>query len=258
MEVMRRLYEACAKRATEVSVTELVIGLGYTAVATDDDGLGLAYTWSADKACCSFWRGWEDVEGAPASGLLERLGSDDGIERSVALATVNALNHAAALSLPVDDRSSGALVEGLGIGSGSRVAMVGFFPPLAKTLTELGAELRIVDEGRGMGDEATFRGCLSSWADVLIMTATTLLGGTTEDLLAAVGPRVRAGLLGPSTPLIPEAFAHLPVDVLAGMAPVDADEVLRAVRHGAGTPQLSPFSRKVYWRRGVTPGSRVA
>jgi len=249
MDVMRRLHELFAERARRVTVTDLVLGLGYTAVATDDGGLGLAYTWFTDKTCCSFWRDWEDVEGGPASRLLDRLLSDNGLERSVGLATANALNRSVADRLPTDESQAGALVDGMRIGRGSKVAMVGFFPPVAKKLRDLGAELDVVDAGRGMGDERAFRERLGDWADVLILTSTTLLGGTTEDFLACAGSRVRIALLGPSTPLVPEAFAGLPVDVLAGMVPGDSAPVLRRVRHGAGTPDLQRLSRKVFWRR---------
>ena len=250
MEVMRRLHGLLAERAARVTVSELAIGLGYTAVATDDGGLGLAYTWFDDKACCSFMRGWDDAEGAPATELLDRLLSADGFERSVGLATANALNHAAAGRLPADEGPAGALARGLRIGRGSKVAMVGFFPPVAKALEGLGAELEVVDTARGMGDQRIFRKRLGDWAEALVMTSTALLNDTAEELIGHAGPGVRVALLGPTTPLIPAAFAGLPVDVLAGMVPVDPERVLRAVRHGAGTPELQRFSRKVYWERG--------
>lgn len=244
MEVMRRLHAVLAEHAAGVTVDAFTVGLGYTAVATSDAGLGLAYTWFEDKACCSYMRGWGAAEGLPASVLLDRLLSDDAFERSVGVATANALNHAFAAALPSDRSSAGALVDVLAIGQGSRVAMVGFFPPVARALEELGAELSVIDEGLGMGDRRTFEQQLGGRAEVLVMSGTTVLNGTTEDLLGHAGPEIRVALLGPTTPLVPEAFGHLPVRVLAGMVPRDAAAVLRAVRHGGGTPELQKFSRK--------------
>lgn len=257
MEVMRRLHELLVERAARVTVRHLVIGLGYTAVATDDGGLGLAYTWFGDKACCTFMRGWDEAEGAPASELLERLLHSDGLERSVGLATANALNHAAAGRLPADEGPAGALVRGLRVERGTKVAMVGFFPPVAKALKGVGAELEVVDDALGMGDQRAFKTRLGDWAEALVMTSTALLNDTADELLGHAGPWVRVALLGPTTPLMPEAFAGLPVDVLAGMVPVDAERVLRAVRHGAGTPELQRCSRKVYWDRGEATQRRA-
>ena len=235
-----------AEHAADVTVGCFTLGLGYTAVATSDGGLGLAYTWFGDKACCSFTRDWDEAEGRPASVLLDRLLSDDAFERTVGVATANALNHASAAALPSDQGPAGALVDVLAVGQGTRVAMVGFFPPVAKALEEVGAELSVIDEGLGMGDKRAFEQQLGGWAEVLVMSGTTVLNGTTEDLLEHAGPDIRAALLGPTTPLVPEAFGHLPVRVLAGMVPLDAAAVLRAVRHGGGTPELQKFSRKVF------------
>lgn len=246
MRLMERLHAACAERAARVRVDKLVLGLGYTAVATDDGGLGLSYTWLGDKTCCSFLRGWDDAEGAPATELLDRLLGESGLERSVGLATVNALNHAAAGRFPADDGPAGALVRELRIGHGTRVSMVGYFPPVAKALRALGAEVDVVDDALGMGDQRRFRQRLGDWTEALVATSTTLLGDTAEELLGHAGPQVRAVFLGPTTPLLPGVFAGLPVVVLAGMVPVDRGAILRGVRHGAGTPELQKSSRKVY------------
>lgn len=124
--------------------------------------------------------------------------------------------------------------------------MVGHFPPVARTLTEMGALVEVVDDDKGMGDQRVFRELLRGWAEVLIMTSTTLLGDTVDDLLAAAAPGVRVALMGPTTPLVPEVFAGTAVELLAGMVPLEAEPALRAVRHGAGAPELQRCSRKVY------------
>ena len=162
------------------------------------------------------------------------------------MATANALNHAAAAALPQDEGPAGALIERAPIVERTRVAMVGLFPPVARLLTEMGALVEVVDDDKGMGDQRAFRGLPQGLAEVLVMTSTTLLGDTVDDLLLASGPEVRIALLGPTTPLVPGAFEGSPVGLLAGMVPLDATSVQRAVRHGAGAPELQRFCRKVY------------
>ncbi len=248
--IVERLHALLAGTAAHIAVKEVTLGLGYTAVALEDGSVGVAYTWIRGKACCSFARGWTDAEGGPALALLDLLPGSDGLGRSVGMATVNALNHRAALSLPRDEGPAGAAVRELGITAGTRVAMVGFFPPVARALEALGASLKVVDDDKGMGDHAAFEAALAEHTDVLIVTSTALLNDTAGALLALAGPRVRAAMLGPTTPLVAEAFAGTQVEVLAGMAPVDTAAVLRAVRHGAGAPELLRLSRKVYCRCG--------
>ena len=245
MNICDRLYESMAERAAEATVSVLSIGLGYTAVSTGDGGLGLAYTSFENKQGCSVVTHEKDYENGPALDLLRLITAANPIHRSMALALVNALNHPRALALPVD-RSNQILFDLLNVGRGTRVAMAGYFGPLLAKLKKRAAVVDVSDTGRQIGDAEAFLEKLAGWAEVLIMTSTTILNDTADDLLAAVGPNVRVVMMGPSTPLVAEAFAGLPVDVLAGTVPVDAEGIFRAVRHGKGTPVLQRFARKAY------------
>jgi hypothetical protein len=138
------------------------------------------------------------------------------------------------------------MLDILEIGPGTRVAMVGYFGPMVPLLNERGAQLEIIDRGRDMGSTERFYERLGNWAEVLVLTATSLLNHSTEEILAAANAGVRTLMLGPSTPMVPEAFCHLPVRLLAGTVPMERDKVLAAIRHGAGTPVIQRFSRKAY------------
>jgi hypothetical protein len=247
MYLMQRLYDESLPLAVATTVTSLTVGLGYTAVATGDGGLGLSYTWVDDKERRSYGNGYRDVEGEVAVVLLERLLSDDPFQRSIGLATVNALHHHRSRGLVDDSGSPLSLSLRLAdIGAGTHVSMVGYFPPLARTLPGLGVELDVIDSSLGLGDPLEFRARLGSWTEVLIMTATTLLNESAEELLLVTGPGVRSIIMGPSTPLVPEAFTHLPLAGLAGIVTCNATAVEKAVRHGAATPGMKPYVRKVY------------
>lgn len=243
MTISERLYQALKTRAAKTTVETVSIGLGYTAVATTDGGLGLACTMLDSVKTCHVAGDLPDFEGGPADALLEYLLSDTPIRRTLALALANALNHAAALSLP-EDRHNTVLFDRLGIGPGSKVAMVGHFGPLIKKLAELPAEVEMVDKGRGEGDETALLKKLETWADALIMTSTTLINGTAETFFSAAGPKVKAAMIGPSTPLVSEAFAEVPVHLLGGTVPVDFEKTFAAIRHGRGTPVLQRYAQK--------------
>ena len=142
MLLMRRLHEESLPLAVLTTVTSLTVGLGYTAVTTGDGGLGLSYTWIEGRESRSYANGYRDVEGERADVLLERLLSDDPFQRSIGLATVNALHHRRAGAFADDvGKPLSSSLQLLGIGAGTRVAMVGYFPPLVRSLPELGAEL---------------------------------------------------------------------------------------------------------------------
>jgi hypothetical protein len=257
LQLVERLHAALKPRAEQTTVEQLVLGLGYTAVLLDDGGVGVAYTWRDASASCSHEHGWAGAEGAPASRLLDLLLAGGGLARSVGMAAANALNHAAAIQLPEDDGPAGSLIRQFGITRGTRVSMVGFFAPVVRDLRELGAELHIVDEARGMGDQDELGERLGEWAEVLILTSTALLGGTADRLLAATAPTTRAALLGPTTPMVPAVFEGTRVGLLGGMVPRDVEGLLRTVRHGGGTRDFSRFCRKVYCVPGQAADGRT-
>ena len=245
MELNTRLYEIFLAQAKNVTVEILSLGLGYTAVATSEGGIGLSYTYFGDKQSCMVLNHDIDYEGRPADLLLEKINSDNPIERSMALALVNALNYKNALSLP-EDTDNKIMFDNFKIGKGRRLAMVGYFPPLVRIFEQRGVSLEILDTSRGLGEKNDFYDKLKNWAQVLLLTSTSILNSSTEEILAHAGENLQSILLGPSTPLVADAFKHLPVHMLAGTVPLDKEMILKAVRHGMGTPVLHKHSRKVY------------
>jgi uncharacterized protein (DUF4213/DUF364 family) len=232
-------------KAQKVHVDLLCLGLGYTAAVTSDGGIGIAYTYFEDKKSCMLLNETVDYEGRPASELLEKIKSDATIERSMALALVNALNYQNALQSPEDENNE-IMFEKFKITKGTKVAMVGYFGPLIKRFEQREAVLDILDQSRGLGRMEDFYKKLKNWADVLFLTSTSILNNSTEEILANVHAKVKTIMLGPSTPMVAEAFDHLPVHMLAGTVPLDRENVIKAVRHGMGTPVLHRFSRKSY------------
>ena len=239
------LYDLLCSQAEKVKVELLSLGLGYTAAVTSDGGIGIAYTYFADKKSCMLLNEAVDYENRPANELLEKIKSKNTIERSMALALVNALNHQNALQLP-EDKNNEIMFEKFKIKKGTKVAMVGYFGPLIKHFEQKGAVLEILDQSRGLGRINDFYKKLKKWANVLFLTSTSILNNSTEEILANVHARVKTIMLGPSTPMVAEAFDHLPVHMLAGTVPLDKDRLLKAIRHGMGTPVLHKSSRKSY------------
>jgi len=240
-----KLFNYFIDKAKKVQIDLLCLGLGYTAAVISDGGIGIAYTYFADKKSCMLLNQAVDYENRPASVLLEKIKSENTIERSMALALVNALNYQTALQLP-EDKKNEIIFEKFNITKGTKVAMVGYFGPLIKHFEQKGAVLDILDQSRGLGRVEDFFNKLKNWADVLFLTSTSILNNSTEDILANVHARVKTIMLGPSTPMIAKAFDHLPVHMLAGTVPIEKDNILKAVRHGMGTPVLHKFSRKSY------------
>ena len=245
MKLNQMLYDLFVQKAKEADIDLLSLGLGYTAVTLTNGGIGLSYTHFADKKSCMVLNKHIDYEGRPAAGLLEKIRSDNTVERSMALALINALNYDNILNLP-EDHDNKIMFEKFRIGKGRKVAMVGYFGPLVRYFKEKGISLEILDESRDLGQKKGFYAKLKNWAQVLLLTSTSILNNSTEEILANVGEKVKTVMLGPSTPMVAKAFEHLPVTMLAGTVPLNKEQILKAIRHGMGTPVLHKYSRKAF------------
>ncbi len=245
MELNRKLHDVMRPAADAVTVEQICMGIGYTAVVTSDGDIGVAYTYFDAKSGCCLVQNYQDFEGRPAGELLALIQHPDPLERSMALALINALNRSRAERLP-DDKQNTLLYDALDIRAGRKVSMVGYIKPTAGALETMGAQVDVIDEFRQMGDKDRFLHNLETWADAALITSTTILNNTIESILDRVGENVRVALLGPSTPMVAEAFEHRPmVKALAGIVSDRVDPVLKTVRHGLGTRYLHRHSRKV-------------
>ena len=103
------------------------------------------------------------------------------------------MNHKQALDLP-DDPGNTVLFDHFSILSGARVAMVGYFPPLVRLLEEKNVPLSVIDDAKVLGEKKTFYHQLEGWADVLLITATSILNNSTEFILSHAGPEVKTEL----------------------------------------------------------------
>jgi len=245
MLINKKLYNIFIEKAAASKIKNVTLGLGYTAVQTADGGLGLSYTYFKNKITCSGFDEYTDFEKQPAVKLLAKIKSENPLERSIALALINALNYDRAVVLP-EDQTNSILLEKMNITKASRAAMVGHIKPLERKMLQRKARVEVIDHFNEIGSDKSFFHFLRNEADVLLLTSTTLLNNSTEKILSRAGKNICAAMLGPGTPMVPEAFDHLPLVMLCGTVPDEQDNVLKTVRHGFGTRFIHKYSRKVF------------
>jgi len=180
-----------------------------------------------------------------AMELASLLRSDSRPESAIGLAAANALLGPTAKNLR-DEKAVAVLRER---GRGRKVAMIGRFP-FADALREECDQLWVFERGlnrrhEDFGEDAMEQ--LLPRADVVAVTATTLLNRTLPTVLACVRPDAFVMLLGPSTPLTPALF-RFGFDVLCGTVVDDPEAVLHAVEQGAVTSQITGVRRVCMWR----------
>ena len=177
--------------------------------------------------------------------LAELLRSESSPEAAVGLATVNAL-----LSPPDEKAVEGNAKEILNQRAEGRVAaIIGHFP-FVDALRQSCRELWVFERGRGrrpgdLGPENVAE--VLPHAEVVAISATTLINHTLEDILPFIRPGAFTIMLGPSTPMAPCLF-ELGLEVLCGTIVEDPESVLRAVEQGAVTGQIAGVRRVCLWR----------
>lgn len=239
-DIKRTTIELMEPVAAGLSVTDVRIGLIYTSVRLSNGLVGIAWTGSAGSHRCMHHSEAGTLRQRPAVELLAMLASkENAIHRSIGLATANALTAA----LPKPQTITSPILEILDIQAHEKVAMVGFFGPLIPRIRRTGCQLDIIELTREQPETLTpEQGQIALAAcDVALITGTSLITDTLDQLMASVTQPRAAVILGPSTVMHPALFRHTPITHLAGSTVVDPEMVECIVSEGGGTKSLKPY-----------------
>ncbi|NQU04452.1 MAG: DUF364 domain-containing protein [Calditrichaeota bacterium] len=240
-----KIIEALAESASGHRLDDVRIGLRYTGVRLDDGSIGVSYNFPENRGCDGIaFPGQSELKGREASEVLSWLISENQINRSLALAVANGLT-----AYRKTESINGDIRKIAQIKSGDRVTMVGYFRSIADDLSEF-CDLKVYDKKAKPGlthknllpAEDGLRDC-----DVALITATAFLNGTIESLLEAASNCREVAILGPSTPLVPEAFVETPVTLLSGVF-TQNEEVLRVISEGGGMQSFRRYIQKANFR----------
>jgi uncharacterized protein (DUF4213/DUF364 family) len=244
--VLEELKMFAEKRNISETIKEVRIGLCYTAVRLENGKTGVAYTFreKIPPGCISRER---PFAGEPASSVLELVTSADLLERTVGIATANAL-----INGEQDGLVEGDALEILSPGGDDVVGMVGFFGPFVPVLESKVKKLRIFEKlpqkcsgvARGIYPEEKAYELLPS-CTVAIITATSLINETFEPLAEAASRCRKIMLVGSSTPLAGKLFGGYGITVLSGILITAGQEILRIVSECGGTRHFRGNVKKV-------------
>jgi uncharacterized protein (DUF4213/DUF364 family) len=242
-EIAGRLYDISSEIGGGLPVEDVRIGIGYIGVKIEKKGLGLAALLTNElQPGCSKLEKAGTFAGSPASRLLKLLceGSNP-LEKALGLATANAI---IGPSVPEEE---GDAIDLMGLTPEDRIAMVGLFQPLVERIRKKGLNLFVIerDESRIEVPDDETRDKVLEECTVAIITATSIMNDTLEDILRRLGNPRHVALLGPSTPLCEEVFRGTPVNHLGGSVVTDVRRVLQIISEGGGTPEMRPHLRFV-------------
>jgi uncharacterized protein (DUF4213/DUF364 family) len=242
-EIARRLFDSVLHRGENAVVEEVRIGLGYVGVRLDEERMGLAAVLLHELPTgCSAFPDAGRLAGSKATSLLINLiEGRDPLKKALGLAAANAVLQA---KFGEGEKDSLSIMR---LTAEDHVAMVGLFTPMVPKIEATGAKLTVIERNPARlavldkkDSDRTLKECT-----VAIITATTLLNDSLEEVLNGLGDPRHVAILGPSTPLLPEIFQGTPVHHLGGAIVGDTRKVMQIISEGGGTPAMRPYLRFV-------------
>lgn len=232
------IFERIIPSLPEGRVISVNIGLFWTAVVVECQGVrrcGLAATLSNPEFEHARLPAVEEagqIEQRSTRELVNWVYSTSYTEAGVGLATINALlPH---IENPVDLVAEDYIARQ---GANSQVALIGHFPFISRLKDQV-KKLWVLELNPKEDDlPASAAPEIIPQADILAITATTLINHTFDGIFNLRKPDAKVLLLGPSTPLFPLLFQY-GIDVLSGSIVEDPDSVLPMVRQGGTFRQI--------------------
>ncbi len=233
-----------------LTLERIVIGLFFTGVKLSGGAGGLCYTpikSLPEAVCCP-----SSARVMPASGklrgkkaleFLDEMPSNSPLKKTMGIAVLNALSMMCWKEKPpvaYSIRTGVDATDEVTIQNDDYVVVVGAIVPVLKTLKQRNKPFGILEL-----DPLTLKADEMKYhippllapekipqADVLIITGTTLINNTLEDLLRMKKPDARVIVMGPTASMLPGAFFKRGVGLLGGVIVTEPDRVLDVIAEG--------------------------
>ncbi len=251
-ETRDRLVMRYGDRLDSLTLSRVVIGIFYTGVILSDGSSGICFTpikAIPESVCCP-----SQAKAMPRAGRLKGMKVTDTfpyltqpapIKRAIAIATLNALSDGIWRENPGEGAGRYRIEEGddifsLGPGKIQKAVVIGALIPIVKTFKEKRIPYRIaeLDIRTLKAEELPFfvsqedlPGELKT-ADLVVISGTTLLNDTLEEILSFCCTDATILLIGPTATMLPESFFSRGVTALAGNRVINGEETLDVLTEG--------------------------
>lgn len=244
--VIERVYNSAFNKLKDRHIKEVRIGIELLGVELDDGSIGVNYVLKDElKGCAAL----------PEAGRLNGIKAEDAakwalneknvIKRAIAMAIFNAV-------APIKNTSNDMNIDAgfaVEISKNDIVGMIGNIRPVVKSIKDKAKEIIIFDRSqigeKGIYHESEQEERLKN-CDIVYITGTTLINDTFESVISYCKNAREIIMVGPSTPLYPEAFMDTKITCLASMKWKSTynNEILSMISQAAGVRHISKYAIK--------------
>ena len=232
-------------------VRDAVVGISLLAVELDNGNIGVSYVLREDlKSGCSIFPYGQQMLGQDAADIAQWvLSGGDNLQRGIGMAVLCA----ASRSQQLDDAETPERPFGINARATDHVGLIGYIGPVVNLLGPLVKKISIFDKGISLsgGQNSDVlpveeQPRVLPTCDVVVLSGTTMINGTADDLLNMCTQAREIVMLGASTPMFPVAFSATKLTILAGSwwKSEHKEEIFRNISLASGIRALSPYSIK--------------
>lgn len=211
----------------------------FSLIVLENGSAGLTYTALSsehEKAAEQFNK--HECIGNYAVKVLENLIKikRTALEDMICMGLVNALSHAVMGKLNPDPRNyQSNYFDSLNLQEKDHVGMVGFFPPVVKRIEKKGISLTVLEKKKEMIQShktvhVTLDPKLLLKCNKVIITATTILNNTLDEILPYCRDAEIRIMIGPTAGFLPEPLFARNIDIIGGSCVINSHDLIERLR----------------------------
>lgn len=241
--IIDELFLEVKDKAAKRKILDVCIGIKYTAVLLDDGSCGLAATLVHQlphKCECI-----KEAVNKTALEAAKTAFSPHLLPSVLGVATINAL-------LSTQNKSEftlGNILDFLPISREDTIGVVGAFLPLFPSLRKKSSKIYVFERYPIDGVEEYYpdwaEPLLLSHCSIVIISGTTVINKTIDQVLSYLNASQTIGIIGPTTPLAPSVFSRYKISILSGIKVTDPAKLIGLIKQGGGTRDFQGCTQKV-------------
>lgn len=245
-ETFELLKTKYADQFKTTTIARVHIGIMFTAVQLSSGYCGVASTDLAMVASCTKSRKKDFGEFSPGkiSGqkLMDLFSFNEGakILDVVKLAAINAVSAELIEKLNYKIIADTDPIDLIDLNSNKTVCIVGAFHTYMKNIAETSAKLIVLelnedaipDEYKKYYVPAAKAATVFPDSDVIVITGSTLVNNTLDEMLNIIPPNKKVIIVGPTASLIPDVLFKKGINIIGSTRILDADKVFHIISEG--------------------------